>query len=148
MQNDQCTRFPARPMFRRILALTAPGPAQRGAVRVGGIARREDDGRWAVHVVRFGRLAAAGVIPSGADAVAYVEQLRAGAETVRTAPGPAPAATVEETEKILAWLEQPGIRLVDVLGEWVCPVAGATRELAVHERVRRSRDALAGTVSQ
>ena len=93
------------------------------------------------------RLAAAGVIPSGADAVAYVEQLRAGAETVRTAPGSAPAATVEETEKILAWLEQPGIRLVDVLGEWVCPVAGATKELAVHERVRRSRDELAGTVS-
>ena len=30
--------------------------------------RREDDGRWAVHVVRYGRLAAAGVIPPGADA--------------------------------------------------------------------------------
>ena len=44
VQNDQCTRFPPRPMFRRILALTAPGPAQRGAVRVGGIARRKDDG--------------------------------------------------------------------------------------------------------
>jgi DNA polymerase-3 subunit epsilon len=111
-------------------------------------ARREDDGRWAVHVVRHGRLAAAGVIPSGADAVAYVEQLRAGAETVRTAPGPVPAATVEETEKVLAWLEQPGVRLVDVLGEWVCPVAGATRELALHDRVRRSRDVLAGTVSR
>jgi DNA polymerase III subunit epsilon len=105
--------------------------------------RREDDGRWAVHVVRFGRLAAAGVIPAGADAVAYVEQLRAGAETVRTAPGPVPAATVEETEKILAWLEQPGIRLVDVTGEWVCPVNGAVRELAVHDRVRDSRRALA-----
>ena len=55
-------------------------------------------------------------------------------------------ALLEPTE-ILAWLEQPGIRLVDVLGEWVCPVAGATKELAVHERVRRSRDELAGTVS-
>lgn len=106
-------------------------------------ARREDDGRWAVHVVRFGRLAAAGVIPPGADAVAYVAQLRAGAETVRTAPGPTPAATVEETEKILSWLEQPGIRLVDVEGEWVCPVAGAVRELAVHDEVRRARRALA-----
>ncbi len=31
-------------------------------------ARREQDGRWAVHVVRHGRLAAAGVIPAGADA--------------------------------------------------------------------------------
>ena len=38
--------------------------------------RREDDGRWAVHVVRYGRLAAAGVIPSGADARQYVEELR------------------------------------------------------------------------
>jgi DNA polymerase-3 subunit epsilon len=90
-------------------------------------ARREDDGRWAVHVVRFGRLAAAGVIPSGADAVAYVDVLRAGAETVATAPGPVPAASAEESEAILRWLEKPGVRLVDVRGEWVCPVEGAGR---------------------
>ena len=56
-------------------------------------------------------------------------------------------AGLAETLGLDAWLEQPGIRLVDVLGEWVCPVAGATKELAVHERVRRSRDELAGTVS-
>ena len=71
-------------------------------------ARREDDGRWAVHVVRFGRLAAAGVIPGGADAHAFVTQLRDSAETVRTAPGPVPAATAEESEKVLRWLESPG----------------------------------------
>ena len=46
-------------------------------------ARREDDGRWAVHVVRHGRLAAAGVIPPGADAHQFVRELRASAETVR-----------------------------------------------------------------
>ncbi len=102
-------------------------------------ARREDDGRWAVHVVRHGRLAAAGVIPPGGDAHAYVASLRASAETVRTAPGPTPAATAEETEKVLRWLESPGIRLVDVEGEWTCPVAGATRHLALHDAVNQSR---------
>jgi DNA polymerase-3 subunit epsilon len=102
-------------------------------------ARREDDGRWAVHVVRFGRLAAAGVIPPGADAHDYVATLRLSAETVATAPGPVPAATAEETEKVLRWLESPGIRLVDVDGEWTCPVAGATRHLAIHDAVNQSR---------
>ncbi|MGZ4450698.1 MAG: DEDD exonuclease domain-containing protein [Nocardioides sp.] len=102
-------------------------------------ARREDDGRWAVHVVRFGRLAAAGVIPPGTDAHQFVAELRASAETVSTAPGPVPAATAEETEKLLRWLEAPGIRLVEVDGEWTCPVAGATRHLALHDAVHQSR---------
>jgi DNA polymerase-3 subunit epsilon len=102
-------------------------------------ARREDDGRWAVHVVRYGRLAAAGVIPSGADAGAYVDTLCASAETVLPAPGPIPAATAEETEKVLSWLESPGIRLVDIDGEWTCPIGGATRHLALHDAVNQSR---------
>ena len=93
-------------------------------------ARREDDGRWAVHVVRFGRLAAAGVIPPGTDAHAYVAGLRASAETVTPTHGPLPAATAEETERVLRWLESPAIRLVDIDGEWTCPVGGATRHLA------------------
>ncbi|QBR94602.1 DEDD exonuclease domain-containing protein [Nocardioides euryhalodurans] len=102
-------------------------------------ARREDDGRWAVHVVRHGRLAAAGVIPSGTDAHAFVDALRLGAESVRPAPGPVPAATAEETERILRWLESPGIRLVDVDGEWTCPITGSTRHLALHDAVTQSR---------
>jgi DNA polymerase-3 subunit epsilon len=102
-------------------------------------ARREDDGRWAVHVIRFGRLAAAGVIPAGGDAHQFVVELRASAETVAGAPGPVPAASAEETEKVLRWLESPGIRLVEVDGEWTCPVAGATRHLALHDAVNESR---------
>lgn len=88
--------------------------------------QRDDSGRWAVHVIRFGRLAAAGIIPPASDAHAYVASLRAGAETVTAGPGPVPAATAEETERILAWLESPGVRLVDVIGEWTCPLAGAS----------------------
>ncbi|MEX0427423.1 DEDD exonuclease domain-containing protein [Nocardioides sp. DS6] len=105
-------------------------------------ARREDDGRWAVHVVRRGRLAAAGVIPAGADAHDYVASLRASAETVPAAPGPVPAASAEETELVLRWLESPGIRLVDVDGEWTCPIGGASRHLALHDAVNESRKTL------
>lgn len=93
-------------------------------------ARREEDGRWAVHVVRHGRLCAAGVIPPGAHAGEYTAALRAGAETVAPGPGPAPAASAEESERVLHWLEKPGIRLVHVEGEWTCPIRGAARHLA------------------
>ncbi|MFZ2015630.1 MAG: DEDD exonuclease domain-containing protein [Nocardioides sp.] len=106
-------------------------------------ARREEDPsgrvRWAVHVVRHGRLAAAGVIPSGTDAHHYVAELVASGETVRGGPGPVPAATAEETERILRWLEAPGVRLVEVDGEWTCPVGGATRHLSLHDAVSQSR---------
>ena len=102
-------------------------------------ARREDDGRWAVHVVRHGRLAAAGVIPAGTDAHQFVAGLRSSAESVRPGPGPVPAATAEETERILRWLEAPGLRLVEVDGEWTCPVLGATRHLALHDAASSSR---------
>ena len=107
--------------------------------------RREADHRpppWAVHVVRHGRLAAAGVIPPGADAHQFVAELRLSAETVGDAPGPVPAATAEESEKVLRWLESDGVRLVDVEGEWACPVAGATRHLAIHDAVAESRRSL------
>jgi DNA polymerase III subunit epsilon len=109
-------------------------------------ARREDPstgsgqgGRWAVHVVRHGRLAGAGVIPPGADAHRFVSELVASSETVAGGPGPTPAASAEETEKILRWLELPGLRLVEVQGEWTCPVGGATRHLAIHDKAHQSR---------
>jgi DNA polymerase-3 subunit epsilon len=105
-------------------------------------ARREDDRRWAVHVVRRGRLAASGIIPSDAHAGVWVTQLRESAETVLGGPGPTPAATAEESEQILRWLEQPGVRLVHVEGEWTCPVRGATRHLAIHDGVEQSRTML------
>ncbi|WP_370249984.1 DEDD exonuclease domain-containing protein [Nocardioides sp.] len=98
-------------------------------------ARREDDGRWAVHVMRYGRLAAAGTIPPGSHARSVVDQLLAAAETVRltaATPGPVPVASAAETELVLRWLESPGVRLVEVEGEWTCPVSGAARRLAPH----------------
>ncbi len=105
-------------------------------------AGRDDRGRWAVHVVRHGRLAAAGLIPPGSDAHQFVAELRAGAETVCGGPGPVPAASAEESERVLRWLESPGVRLVHVEGEWSCPPRGAGRHLAVQDALRRSHDRL------
>ncbi len=106
------------------------------------VAARRDDAGWAVHVIRYGRLAAAGVIPPGAHAGDYVSSLRASAETVVPGAGPTPAASAEETEKLLRWLESDGIRLVHVDGEWSCPVGGASRHMQVHEAIARSRESL------
>jgi DNA polymerase-3 subunit epsilon len=98
--------------------------------------------RWSVHVVRHGRLAAAGTIPPGADAHEFVHALRLTAESVTPAPGPTPAASAEETEQILRWLESPGVRLVDLEGEWSCPADGAAAHLKTYEEAARSRAAL------
>jgi DNA polymerase-3 subunit epsilon len=106
------------------------------------VGARREDGRWVVHVVRHGRLAAAGVIPPGAHAGEWVRQLRDSAETVVAGPGPTPATTAEETEKILRWLESDGVRLAHVEGEWTCPVGGATKHLKVHDAVEESRASL------
>ncbi|GAA2211177.1 DEDD exonuclease domain-containing protein [Nonomuraea monospora] len=87
-------------------------------------------GGWDIHVVRYGRLAAAGVMPKGTHPTAFVASLKAAAEVVIPGPGPVPAASAEETECILRWLESPGLRLVEVDGEWSLPVHGAGRHKA------------------
>jgi DNA polymerase-3 subunit epsilon len=103
------------------------------------VAARRENGQWAVHVVRHGRLAAAGVIPAGAHAGEWVKQLQASAETVVPGPGPTPAATAEESEKVLRWLESDGVRLVHVEGEWSSPLGGARKHLRLHDAVHESR---------
>ncbi|GAA1746812.1 DEDD exonuclease domain-containing protein [Nostocoides vanveenii] len=90
-------------------------------------ARRSPLGGWELICVRFGRLAGSTRSPRGADPMPYVEALSASAEVVAPAPAPAPAALPEECEKILRWLEEPGVRLVSVDGVWSCPVGGASR---------------------
>lgn len=105
-------------------------------------ALREKDGRWAIHVIRHGRLAAAGVIPPGGDAHDFVATLRLSAQSVTPGPGPVPAATAEESELLLRWLEQPGVRLVHVDGIWTCPVGGAERHSSSLLAVTESRQSL------
>ena len=82
---------------------------------------------WELAVVRYGRLAAAGVVPVGVPPRPHVDALRETAETVVPAPGPTPASSSEETECVLRWLETPGTRLVELEGTWCSPRHGAGR---------------------
>jgi DNA polymerase-3 subunit epsilon len=88
-------------------------------------ARSTADLGWDISVIRHGRLAAAGIVPRGAHPLPYVDALVATAETVLPGVGPLPAATAEEVECILRWLEQPGTRLVRLDGTWASPAFGA-----------------------
>ncbi len=105
-------------------------------------ARRGVGGRWEAHVIRHGRLAGAGVIPPAVSARDWTDQLRLSAETVIAGPGPAPAATPEESEKILRWLEQSGVRLVHVEGVWSCPLGGAESHRGMLDAIEVSRESL------
>lgn len=77
-------------------------------------ARPTDQRGWEVHVVRFGRLAAAGVLQRGADPRQGVEDLRRTAESVARPECSVPvvAAGMPEVAAILRWLEEPLVRLV------------------------------------
>ena len=93
-------------------------------------ARRPPQGGWEIVLVRHGRLAGTTVSPRGSDPWPYVDALRATGEVVEPPVLPAPAATPEEAEKVLRWLEADGTRLVDVEGAWACPLHGAGSERA------------------
>ena len=88
-------------------------------------ARRRFDGGWDLAVIRHGRLAGATVAPVGSHPRPYIEALMATAETVTRGPGPIPAATAEETDCILRWLNEDGVRLVAIDGKWSSPAFGA-----------------------
>jgi DNA polymerase-3 subunit epsilon len=110
-------------------------------------ARRAPTGGWELVCVRHGRFAGSVVSPRGADPMPYVEALRLSAEVVGPPAVPAPAATPEETEVVLRWLEGPDVRIVDLDGAWTCPVGGAGQARAELEPVTASRHQPAGFVA-
>ncbi|MEV6811257.1 DEDD exonuclease domain-containing protein [Micromonospora sp. NPDC051296] len=90
-------------------------------------ARPAAGGGWELALVRHGRLAGAGVSPPGVHPRPTLAVIRATAETVPPGHGPVPAASPEESERILSWLERPETRLVEMSAGWASPVAGAAR---------------------
>lgn len=109
--------------------------ASTRARRIGALAqcaqlvavRRAESG-WDVHVIRYGRLAAAARSRPGESVPGVARDAVAAADHVeRPVPG-IPAATIEETERVAAWLETPGVRLIEVDGEWSWPLHGSVAE--------------------
>ncbi len=88
-------------------------------------ARRTDDLGWELVLIRHGRLAGTERVPRGIAPAPAVEVLTATSEQVADGPGPVPAASAEETDCIVRWLDHPGVRLVSVVGEWSSPAFGA-----------------------
>ncbi|MGY5882246.1 DEDD exonuclease domain-containing protein [Modestobacter lacusdianchii] len=79
------------------------------------LARPDGSGGWQLSVVRRGRLVAAGVAERGRSVRGHLADLLATAETTIGPEGEL-AASVDETELVLRWMEKPGTRLVDVTG--------------------------------
>lgn len=86
-------------------------------------AARTDQG-WEIHVIRYGRLAAAALATPADVPQAVARAALATAETVTRPTDPLPAAGIEETERIADWLERPGVRLIDITGDWMWPLHG------------------------
>ncbi|MCL9762362.1 DEDD exonuclease domain-containing protein [Frankia sp. AiPa1] len=82
---------------------------------------------WDLVVIRRGRLVSAVTVARGIDPRPWVDAAVASAETVLPRPGPAPCASVAESERIARWLAGPGVRLVRLDGEWSWPANGAAR---------------------
>jgi len=112
-------------------------------------ARPDGDGGWQLVVIRHGRLVGADVAPRGVPPMPLVANLLDTAEVVTQTSASATlatVATVEETELLLRWLNEPGIRLVSVSQPWSSPAAGAGRLrswLVSADGARRSADPFA-----
>ena len=95
------------------------------------IAARRTASGWEIHVVRYGRLAGAALTRPGEVPQAVARDAVAAAESVRPAVLPQPAALIEETERIAGWLEQAGVRIIDIEGEWAWPLFGGLDDAAL-----------------
>jgi DNA polymerase-3 subunit epsilon len=102
------------------------------------LARPDGDAGWQLTVVRRGRLVAAGLAPRGTSVRATLADLLATAETPE-GPADEPAASVDETELVLRWMEKPGTRLVQLTGTLACVAPGTGAYSTFLARVDGSR---------
>jgi len=87
------------------------------------LARPDGAGGWELSVVRRGRLVSAGVAVRGASVRGTLAGLLSTAETP-IGPDGEIAASVDETELVLRWMEKPGTRLVELHGTLASPAPG------------------------
>ncbi len=109
-QLERCQRLAA---LARISELVAAGP--------------DGSGGWELVVIRYGRLASAGVARRGVPPMPVVAALAVSAETVIPEPGPLHGAPHEETALLYRWLTTPGVRIVCATSGFSLPLNGGAR---------------------
>ena len=97
-------------------------------------------GGWEFAVLRYGRLASAGVARRGTPPMPVVDALVAGAETVLPGTGPLRGARSEETGVLLRWLSRVGVRMVRVSTPWAEPAGSAAGWRGWLDRVATATD--------
>ncbi|MCY7343674.1 MAG: DEDD exonuclease domain-containing protein [Pseudonocardia sp.] len=99
-------------------------------------ARPDGRGGWEVCVIRFGRLAAAGLARRGVAPMPVIDALRLGAQTVLPQDGPLRGAPAEEVHLLHRWLATGGTRLVHAEPPWTEPARGAGAWMSWAARAR------------
>ena len=97
---------------------------------------------WTFVVIRYGRLAAAGTLPKGADWSTFVAGLRQSATHISPGDGPFAGAMVTGVRLIARWMDMRPTRIVSIAGQWDEPALGAQRLLEWAETAKdAARDA-------
>ena len=91
--------------------------------------------KWEFVCIRFGRLAGTARSTSSIAWSETISSLVQSAERVVPSEDILPASTYEEVEKILAYLDNVAIRLVEIEGEWALPTNGSG---ASHHEMRQN----------
>ncbi len=99
-------------------------------------ARPDGRGGWELSVLRYGRLAAAGLAGRGVAPMPVVDALRLGAQTIIPGAGPLMGAPAEEVGLLHRWLSNDGTRLVHADPPWSEPARGAAPWRPWAERAR------------
>ncbi len=104
-------------------------------------AEPSDDLGWDIHVIRHGRLAAAGHARPGSDPRALVAALIERADHVEPRPAPAPAGLAEEAGEIIRWLGSGAVRVVASDSPLAVPLHCGGQQAADLAEVRRRTSA-------
>ena len=100
-----------------------------------------DSAKWEFVIIRYGRLVGSALSKTGINISQTIESLKLTSEVVIPNDAILPASSHEEVELLLNYLDSPGLRLVEVTGEWKLPIFGSGRARANLADVRKSYEA-------